>query len=152
MGLNSSPVGNVFGLKKAVLIEIIAIDRYPFGRYVLWIRCYIAGGYNNESRGCIESGGYTDRQGAGMWPMFAFGFGAIFILTQLYGLGLKAWQRWIFIGIYVISALYVYNGRLVEGFLEIIRIPAIDYILVFVLAGIFWLGSGRNHGDEKSMR
>jgi hypothetical protein len=29
--------------------------------------------------------------------------------------------------------------RLVQGFLEIIRIPAIDYILVFVLAGIFWL-------------
>jgi hypothetical protein len=78
-------------------------------------------------------------QGMGLWPMFAFGFGAIFILTQLYGLGLKAWQRWIFIGIYVLSALYVYNGRLVEGLLEIIRIPAIDYILVFVLAGIFWL-------------
>jgi hypothetical protein len=39
----------------------------------------------------------------------------------------------------VLSALYVYNGRLVEGLLEIIRIPAIDYILVFVLAGIFWL-------------
>ena len=78
-------------------------------------------------------------QGAGMWPMFAFGFGAIFILTQLYGLGLKAWQRWSFIGIYVLTALYVYNGRLVAGLLEIIRIPAIDYILVFVLAGIFWL-------------
>ncbi|MBC8504298.1 MAG: hypothetical protein H8D34_05540 [Chloroflexi bacterium] len=78
-------------------------------------------------------------QGNNLWPMFAFGFGAIFILTQLYGLGLKAWQRYSFIGIYVLSALYVYNGRLLDGLLEIIRIPAIDYILVFVLAGIFWL-------------
>lgn len=78
-------------------------------------------------------------QANGLWPMFAYGFGGIFILTQLYGLGLKSWQRWTFIGIYVASALYVYNGRLIEGFLEIIRIPAIDYILVFVMAGIFWL-------------
>ena len=71
--------------------------------------------------------------------MFAYGFGAIFIFTQLYGLGLKAWQRWVFIALYVLSALYVYNGRLFEGLTEIIRIPAIDYILVFVLAGLFWL-------------
>ena len=78
-------------------------------------------------------------QGMGLWPMFAYGFGAIFILTQLHGLGLKLWQRWAFIGVYVLSALYVFNGRLIQGLLEIIRIPAIDYILVFVLAGIFWL-------------
>jgi hypothetical protein len=78
-------------------------------------------------------------QGEGMWPMFAYGFGGIFILTQLYGLGLKAWQRYAFIAFYILSALYVYNGRLLAGLLEIIRIPAIDYILVFVLAGIFWL-------------
>jgi hypothetical protein len=78
-------------------------------------------------------------QGGGLWPMFAFGFGAIFILTQLYGLGLKVWQRWAFITVYVLSALYVYNGRLVQGLLEIIRIPAIDYVLVLVLVGLFWL-------------
>jgi hypothetical protein len=78
-------------------------------------------------------------QGGDLWPMFAFGFGGIFILIQLYGLGLKTWQRWIFIAFYIASALYVYNGRLIDGLLEIIRIPAIDYILVFVLAGIFWL-------------
>ncbi len=71
--------------------------------------------------------------------MFAFGFGAIFILTQLYGLGLKTWQRSGFIALYVGAALYVYNGRLLEGLSEIVRIPAIDYVLVFVLAGIFWL-------------
>jgi hypothetical protein len=78
-------------------------------------------------------------QGGDLWPMFAYGFGAIFILTQLYGLGLKAWQRWVFIAIYVGTALYVYNGRLLEGLSEIVRIPIIDYVLVFVLAGLFWL-------------
>jgi hypothetical protein len=78
-------------------------------------------------------------QGGNLWPMFAFGFGAIFIVTQLHGLGLKIWQRWMFIVLYVAAALYVYNGKLIEGLLEIIRIPAIDYILVFVLAGVLWL-------------
>ena len=77
--------------------------------------------------------------GASDVAMFAYGFGAIFILTQLYGLGLKKWQEWAFIGIYIGSALYVYNGRLLDGLLEIIRIPAIDYILIFILSGIFWL-------------
>jgi hypothetical protein len=78
-------------------------------------------------------------QGAGLWPMFAYGFGAIFILTQLHGLGLKRWQKWLFIAFYVVTALIVYNGRILDAFLEAIRIPAIDYILVFVLVGIFWL-------------
>jgi hypothetical protein len=78
-------------------------------------------------------------QGGDLWPMFAYGFGAIFILTQLYGLGLKRWQQWGFIAFYVLSALFVYNWNVLDAFLEAIRIPAIDYILVFVLAGIFWL-------------
>ena len=29
-------------------------------------------------------------QGEGMWPMFAFGFGGIFVITQMHGLGLAA--------------------------------------------------------------
>ena len=29
-------------------------------------------------------------QGEGMWPMFAFGFGGIFVITQMHGLG---WSR-----------------------------------------------------------
>ena len=78
-------------------------------------------------------------QGGDLWPMFAYGFGAIFILTQLYGLGLKRWQRWVFVAVYVLSALYVYNGRIIEGISVIVRIPVIDYLLVFVLAGVFWL-------------
>ena len=78
-------------------------------------------------------------QGNDLWPTFAFGFGLIFIVTQLHGLGLKVWQRWVFITVYILAALYVYNGRLVEGIMGTIRIPAIDYILVLVLAGLFWL-------------
>ncbi|MDF1514353.1 MAG: hypothetical protein P1S60_11145 [Anaerolineae bacterium] len=32
-------------------------------------------------------------QGNGMWPMFFFGFGGLFILTQMHGLKLRAWVR-----------------------------------------------------------
>ena len=58
---------------------------------------------------------------------------------RMHGLNLKKWQKWAFLAFYLGTAIYVYNGRLLEGLLEIIRIPMIDYILVFVLAGIFWL-------------
>ena len=43
----------------------------------------------------------------GIWPMFFFGFAVIFIVTQLYGLGLKRWQT---------------------------RIPAVEYLAAVVLA------------------
>jgi hypothetical protein len=32
-------------------------------------------------------------QGNQMWPMFAFGFGAMIVLTQMHGLGLSTWAR-----------------------------------------------------------
>ena len=79
-------------------------------------------------------------QGNNLWPMFAFGFGGILIITQLYGLGLKKWQRWLVIGIYTLAALGVYSGRVWLALSEMIRIPVIEYGLVFVLAGLIALG------------
>jgi hypothetical protein len=79
-------------------------------------------------------------QGNGIWPMFAFGFGAIFVITQMYGLGLPRWARWAIAGVYVVLALWVYSGRGWIQLNEIIRIPAIEYALVFVFAGLIWLG------------
>ena len=79
-------------------------------------------------------------QGTGIWPMFAFGFGGIFIITQMHGLGLNRWVRWALLFIYIGAVLWVYSDRGWEYLNEIIRIPAIDYIAVLVLAGLFWLG------------
>lgn len=79
-------------------------------------------------------------QGNDLWPMFAFGFGGILVITQLYGLGLKNWQRWLVTGFYVLSALWVYDGRVGQALSEMIRIPAIEYGLVFVLAGLIAAG------------
>ncbi|MFP4363577.1 MAG: hypothetical protein ACLFR1_06880 [Spirochaetia bacterium] len=75
----------------------------------------------------------------GIWPMFAFGFGAIAVVTQIYGLGLKRWQL---IGItlaYIALVLVVYTpltvpSRSIVDTQEIIRIPVIEYALVFIFA------------------
>ena len=79
-------------------------------------------------------------QGNGIWPMFAFGFGGIFIITQMHGLGLSKWLRGLLVGIYAAAALWVYSGRGWGNLNEIIRIPLIVYLAVLVLAGIFYIG------------
>src|SRR5512136_2376853 len=79
-------------------------------------------------------------QGNGIWPMFAFGFGGIFILTQMHGLGLPRWLKWAFTGIFSARALLVYSSRGWFKMNEIVRIPVIEYLLVFVLAGLVALG------------
>ena len=75
-----------------------------------------------------------------MWPMFFFGFAGIFVVTQMYGLGLNKYWRWGFIAAYIAGVLIVYSGRGWENVNEIVRIPVIEYLLVFVLALIIWLG------------
>jgi hypothetical protein len=73
-------------------------------------------------------------QGREMWPMFAFGFGAMVVLTQMYGLGLNTRaKRAIAVGFLVLTiGTYAIMGRL-ESIHEIIRIPALDYMVVGLL-------------------
>jgi hypothetical protein len=79
-------------------------------------------------------------QGNGIWPMFAFGFAGIFILTQMHGLSLPRWLKWAFTGIFIGGTLLVYSSRGWVQLNEILRIPIIEYLLVFVLAGLVALG------------
>ena len=79
-------------------------------------------------------------QGNGLWPMFFFGFAGILVVTQMHGLGFSLWSRLLILGAFVASALLIY-GQLGWGRLsEIVYIPLIEYVSVFALAGIFWLG------------
>ncbi|HEX9029178.1 MAG TPA: hypothetical protein VF823_08385, partial [Anaerolineales bacterium] len=82
-------------------------------------------------------------QGSGMWPMFAFGFGAMIVLTQMYGLGLGTWtKRFIAAGFVVLAVVaYAVMGRL-ASIHEILRIPLLDYVVIFLLYGIFMAGLG----------
>lgn len=91
----------------------------------------------------------------GMWPMFAFGFAGIFVITQMHGLGLKLWSRLVILFLYIGAAIYIYSDRGWVQLNEIIRIPLIEYLAVFVLAGIFAVGlwiarklKNRSHPSE----
>jgi hypothetical protein len=78
-------------------------------------------------------------QGNDLWPMFAFGFGGMFVITQMHGLGLSLLARGIILLVYAGSALVVYAQRGWIRLNEIIRIPVIEYLLVFLVA---WLLGG----------
>lgn len=74
------------------------------------------------------------------WPMFFFGFFGLFIITQMHGIGLKDWQKWAFLALYIVGIVVIYADRGWGNINEIIRIPMIEYLLAFVFAGITWLG------------
>ncbi len=72
--------------------------------------------------------------------MFTFGFLAMFIVTQMHGLGLKAWVKNLmgFGFLATILFIYIFDTRFVN-INEVIRIPAIEYGMVFVMYGLWWL-------------
>lgn len=75
-------------------------------------------------------------QNGNMWPMFCFGFGLLAVLTQLYGLGLKTYQRRFIQGLYVVGIILVFGGftghRVITDIHQITWIPIIEYALVFI--------------------
>ena len=78
-------------------------------------------------------------QGAELWQMFAFGFGAMFVITQMHGLNFSRLTRWL-IGLgYAAAVVAVYNADWTR-LNEIIRIPVIEYLVAFIMAGIIALG------------
>ncbi len=77
-------------------------------------------------------------QGEGMWPMFAFGFGfgGIFVITQMHGLNWSRWVRGLVLAAYVAGVVAVYAPlgweRLDRGGAH----TEDDYAAVFALAGL----------------
>jgi hypothetical protein len=91
-------------------------------------------------------------QGGGLVYMFALGFMTIFIVTQMHGLGLKPWVKRLFLYSYLLTVLIIYT-LIREPFQvnEVIRIPAIEYLMVFVMYGGWWLFA-RLSGRIKPLR
>jgi len=84
--------------------------------------------------------------GKDMWPMFAFGFGAIAIITQIYLLKLPKWALILLNLVYLSAVILVYIGgvfsvRVFSQIGEITYIPFIEYLLVgvFVLLALLYL-------------
>lgn len=76
-------------------------------------------------------------QGNGIWPMFAFGFGGLIVMTQMHGLGLSRWVRAIVVAVYAGLVTWVYTDRGWGNLNEIVRIPFIEVLAALVLAGVF---------------
>ena len=74
------------------------------------------------------------------WTMFFFGFAMLFIVTQMHGLGLSRGVKALLTVIFGLAVAVVYSQRGLANLNEIIRIPLIDYLGVFVLAGL--IGGG----------
>ena len=77
--------------------------------------------------------------GQEFWPMFFFGFLALFVVTQMHGLGLPSWVKWLISAAFVGGIVLVYSDRGWEYLNEVVRIPVIDYGLVVLLGGIIVL-------------
>ncbi len=81
-------------------------------------------------------------QGSDIWPMFFFGFAAIFLITQMHGLGLKPWARQLFYGSFLLLMLYVYLVmREPYQVNEVLRIPLIEYLVLFIMYWIYLAGA-----------
>jgi hypothetical protein len=92
-------------------------------------------------------------QGNQMWPMFAFGFGGIFVITQMHGLGLSRRFRWVLLIAYVALALAVYGTRDLSMIHQTMWIPIIEYLGVLILAAVFGAGlwvAGRIRGRRSA--
>ena len=77
-------------------------------------------------------------QGNGIWPMFFFGFAGMFLITQMHGLGLPTGQNGDSLPLCGRSIL-IYSQRGWNKLYELISIPLIEYLSVFVLALIIAL-------------
>ncbi len=79
------------------------------------------------------------QQGNGMTAMFFFGFGALVVITQMWGLGLSKAAKWGIAIAYLALMAIVYSQRGWENLNEVIRIPFIEYIAT-ILFGLLLLG------------
>lgn len=84
-----------------------------------------------------------------LWPMFVFGFGFMFVMTQVHGLpfwnNLPGVCRVIPAVVYFAIVLYSYSwipnaeGQTWVRMSEIVRIPALEYLFFFALVGFMLL-------------
>ena len=72
-------------------------------------------------------------QGNRLWPMFFFGFSAIFVITQMHGLGLSRRTRVGLALIWLAAIGWVYREQPSRALGEVLRIPIVDYVSVGVL-------------------
>jgi|TARA_B100001964_G_scaffold122338_1_gene135702 hypothetical protein len=84
------------------------------------------------------------------WRMFGFGFAAIFIVTQLHGLGFNRTTRSVFAAIFVVALLLAYGVFGDIGSIhEILRIPVAEFLVAGLIYGVL-LAAFRVRGPTRS--
>jgi len=74
----------------------------------------------------------------GPWSMFLFGGVAVFLITQLHGLGLSVKGK-LAIAVPLIAVLVAFYSVFPEHIMGVTRLPMIMYIGTFLLSGVLWL-------------
>jgi hypothetical protein len=85
-------------------------------------------------------------QGSMIWTMFFTGFLTIFIVTQIYGLGLGKWTirgasvayLLLTLGLYTFYPSGSFSLERLSQIYQVTFIPVTEYVLVFVVAGALW--------------
>jgi hypothetical protein len=83
--------------------------------------------------------------GNDLWPMFLIGFFALVVATQMFGLPITNRARWAIVGMFVAMNLVMYTWwqRPLRALpRDLLAIPAIEYVSIFVLYALFLLGLG----------
>jgi hypothetical protein len=75
----------------------------------------------------------------GMWHMFGFGLGGVFVVTQAFGLGWKRAVSWTIVGLYSGVLLAFYSQWGWQDFPRVFRILGAYYVVLPVLAGLIVL-------------
>ena len=87
-----------------------------------------------------------------MWPMFFFGFGFIFVVTQVYGLSLPKWGIRSFQILYILGVIWIYGGftgiKTIDQVHQITWIGIIEYGLVFVFMFVLEGGWRLKQGNK----
>jgi hypothetical protein len=79
-------------------------------------------------------------QGNSLVYMFLYGFATIFIVTQMHGLDLKRWVKYAFYTGFLLTILITYTVvRQPYQVNEVIRIPFIEYGLIPITYGLWWI-------------
>jgi hypothetical protein len=77
-------------------------------------------------------------QGGPNWAQFLFGGLGIFLITQMHGVALKPWHKWLLLTA-VVSASAAYYALNTDQVIGLARTMPTRYVFVMVLAGLIWL-------------
>ncbi|MFX0101413.1 MAG: hypothetical protein ACFFCS_17695 [Candidatus Hodarchaeota archaeon] len=83
------------------------------------------------------------------WPIFFFGFLGLFVFTQQFGIIKKKWANFLLLGIYIALIVITYSIIGWDSVWQVVSIPMVEYLLIFVTWGLFALVPGLKKGRWK---